>query len=51
MNAYKVTVEVQVAVEAFDEADAIEAVEDCYGQGDYGTHVVQKFVVRNIQEQ
>lgn len=50
MNTYKILVEVQVTVEAFDEADAIEAAEDVYGEGDYGTHQVNKFIVRNIKE-
>ncbi len=50
MNTYKITVAVEVAVEAFDEPDAVEMIEDCFGTGDYGTHTVTKFIVRNIQE-
>lgn len=40
MNKYKYRVVVEVEVEAFDEGDAWEAVQDAFGLGDYcGTTV------------
>ena len=50
MNTYKVTLELQIMVEAFEESDAIEMAEDALGVGDCGGYEVTKFVVRNIQE-
>lgn len=34
MNTYMVSVYLQVEVEAFAEDDALEAVHDCFGEGD-----------------
>lgn len=50
MNTYKVTVELQLTIEAFEEPDAVEMAEDALGVGDYGSYQVTKFIVRNIQE-
>lgn len=50
MNTYKITVELQIEVESFEESDAIEMAEDALGAGDYGSYEVTKFIVRNIQE-
>lgn len=33
MNTYKVSVALEVEVQAFDESDALEAVSDCFGPG------------------
>ncbi len=42
MNTYLMSVTLQVKVDAFDEGDAFEAVEDCFGQGDAcGLEVVE----------
>jgi hypothetical protein len=35
MNTFMVSVVLQVEVEAFDESDARDAVEDCFGEGDF----------------
>ena len=35
MNTYMVSVMLQVEVEAFDESDARDAVEDCFGEGEF----------------
>lgn len=34
MNTYRVSVAIEVEVQAFDEGDALEAVQDCFGPGD-----------------
>jgi hypothetical protein len=34
MNTYMVGVVLQVEVQAFNEQDALEAVNDCFGQGE-----------------
>jgi len=50
MNKYKVTVELVLEIDSFDEPDAIECAEDAMGVGSYGSYDVAKFTVRNIQE-
>ena len=34
MNKYLISIALQVEVEAFSQEDALEAVTDCYGEGD-----------------
>lgn len=50
MNTYRISVELELEIEAFEEPDAVELAEDALGVGDYGSYQVTKFVVRNIQE-
>ena len=50
MNRYNISVLLQVEVEAFDEADALEAVEDTFGPGEAGGLNVKDFEVVEVAE-
>lgn len=46
MNTYTVSVLIKVEVEAFDEGDALDAVHDCYGEGEAcGMNILQYEVI------
>lgn len=44
------TVCVEVEVEAFDEADAVETIEDAFGEGDYGSYETNSLKITGIRE-
>lgn len=50
MNTYLVSVMLQVEVQAFNEEDAFEAVEDCFGPGDSCGLKVVEFEVNDHTE-
>jgi hypothetical protein len=49
MNEYLVDVVIRVSVSAFDEKDALEAVHDCFGEGEICGLVVQDFEVTDYE--
>lgn len=50
MNSYKMTVTLDITVEAYDEADVVEIVEEVFGEGDYGLVNVDSMKVNGIKE-
>lgn len=50
MNRYSFSVLLQVEVDAFDQADATEAVEDTFGPGETGDLNVTRFEVVGVRE-
>lgn len=50
MNKYLVSVVISVEVQAFDEGDALEAVEDCFGLGENGQCEVVEYSVLSHEE-
>lgn len=50
MNKYKVVLSLQVEVEAFDSADAMEAVVDVFGPGETAGVTVTDLKVKNVAE-
>ena len=49
MNTYMVSVMLQVEIEAFDESDAQDAVNDCFGEGDFCGIAVKDFEVTDFE--
>lgn len=50
MNTYVMSVVLQVEVQAFDEGDAFEAVEDCFGQGEACGLKVLEFEINDHEQ-
>jgi len=50
MNRYIYSVMLQVEVEAFDEDDAAQAIEDCFGEGDTCGLTVSSVEVLDYEE-
>lgn len=50
MNTYRVQVSLEVEVQAFDEGDALTAVEDCFGPGDSCGLKVTEFEINDHTE-
>jgi len=50
MNTYKYTVELTVEVDAFDESDAWDAVQDAFGVGDQMGVVVTNCEYREVRK-
>lgn len=50
MNTYLVSVVLQVEVQAFDEGDALTAVEDCFGPGDSCGLKVTEFEINDHEQ-
>jgi hypothetical protein len=51
MKEYEVSVLIKVKVDAFSEADALDAVHDCYGEGEAcGLNVLEYEVVTHVSK-
>lgn len=50
MNRYRFSLAIEVEVEAFDETDALEAVADCFGEGDASGMLVTEFQVLDHEQ-
>lgn len=50
MNTYKMMVCLEVSVDAFNEADAVEMVDEEFGEGSLGVITIDKLSITNISE-
>ena len=50
MNTYLMSVVLQVEVQAFDEGDAFELVEDCFGRGETCGLKVMEFEISDHEQ-
>ena len=50
MKTYRVSVALEVEVQAFDEADALEAVNDCFGPGESAGLLVTEYELLDYAE-
>ena len=50
MNTYKFCVELELTVDALEESDAVDVLEDGLSEGDYAGYKVTKMTIKGISE-
>lgn len=50
MNTYSMTVTMQVEVDAYEEADAVDLIDENFGEGEYAACRVTEMKITGIKE-